>query len=128
MELKSNSNCKKKGLLKMSFAKKLNAKRNRQLDIDTTDFTYIKLADLYKENGPETVYTVLGCYQHDGQFGRESVAIIANHFVNLPHHLNDDIAEIMQNMDIIENKQLGFKVIPYTSKYGNFYTVQWIDL
>ena len=112
----------------MSFAKKLNAKRNRQLDIDTTDFTYVKLTDLYKENGAETVYTVLGCYQHDGQFGRESVVIIANHFVNLPHHLNDDVAEIMQNMDIIENKQLGFKVIPYTSKYGNFYTVQWIDL
>ena len=112
----------------MSFANKLNAKRNRQLDIDTTGFTYVKLADLYKENGAETVYTVLGCYQHDGQFGRESVVIIANYFVNLPHHLNDDVAEIMQNMNIIENKQLGFKVIPYTSKYGNFYTVQWIDL
>lgn len=112
----------------MSFASQLNSKRNRNLGVDTTNFNYIKLSELFSGNDPETVYTVLGCYQHDGQYGLESVVIIDGFMVNLPHHLNEDVKAIMDNIDIIENHKLGFKIVPYTSKYGKFFTVQWIDL
>ena len=112
----------------MSLASQLNSKRNRNLGIDTTNFNYIKLSELFSGNDPETTYTVLGAYQHDGQYGLESVVIIDGFMVNLPHHLNDDVKAILENIDVIENHKLGFKITPYTSKYGKFYTVQWIDL
>lgn len=111
-----------------SFAKQLNRKRHRDFDINTEGFNYVKLVDLYNENGADKVYTVLGCYQHNGQFGLESVLIIDGKFVNLPKHLNDDVKAIMDNMEVIDNRQLGFKVIPYTSKFGQFFTIEWIDL
>ena len=111
-----------------SLAEKLNQKRNRTLGVETKGFTYVKLADLFNENGAETVYPVLGAYQHKGQFGLESVLIITGKFVNLPKHLNDDVREIMNNPEIVQEKKLGFKIVPYKSKYGKFFTVEWIDM
>lgn len=111
-----------------SLAKQLNQKRNKNFGLETRGFKYVNLAGLYNENGADEIYRVLGAYQHQGQFGLESVLIIKGKFVNLPHHLNDDVSEILKHIDIIDNKQLGFKVYPYKSKYGQFYSVEWIDM
>lgn len=111
-----------------SLVKQLNQKRNKNFGVETKGFTYVKLSDLYNENGPDEVYQVLGAYQREGQFGLESVLIINGKFVNLPHHLNDDVSVILQNVEVIDNKQLGFKVEPYKSKYGQFHSVEWIDM
>ncbi len=112
----------------MNLAEQLNQKRKKNFGIETKGFTYVKLSDLYNENGADEVYPVLGAYQRRGQFGLESVLIINGKFVNLPHHLNDDVNVIMQHPEVIEAKKLGFKVEPYKSKYGQFYSVQWIDM
>lgn len=111
-----------------SLAQQLNQKRNKNFDVVTKGFNYVKLADLYNENGADEVYTVLGAYQHEGQFGLESVLIISGKFVNLPHHLNDDVSVLLQHIELIDDKKLGFKVYPYKSKYGEFFSVKWIDM
>lgn len=112
----------------MSLAEQLNQKRRKNFGVNTKGFTYVNLSYLYKKNGPDEVYPVLGAYQHEGQFGLSSILIINGKFVNLPHHLNDDVSAILQHIDIIDDQKLGFKVRPYTSKYGQFYSVEWIDL
>ena len=111
-----------------SLAKQLNQKRNKNFGLETRGFKYVNLAGLYNENGADEVYQVLGAYQREGQYGLESVLIINGKFVNLPHHLNDDVSAILQHIDIIDDQKLGFKVRPYTSKYGQFYSVEWIDM
>lgn len=110
-----------------SLAKQLNQKRNKNFGVETNGFTYVKLSDLYNDE-PDEVHPVLGAYQRQGQFGLSSVIIIEGKFVNLPKHLNDDVSAILQHIDVIDDKKLGFKVVPYKSKYGQFYSVEWIDM
>lgn len=117
----------------MSFADRFN-KGSVKFDVDTENFKYYSLEDLYKNNGKDRQYKLLGVYiNKKSKFGDAPVAILSDMFVNLPAHELDNIKEMLSNneaIEVIKAGKLGFIIEPYTSKnFGtDCYGVRWIDL
>lgn len=94
---------------------------------------YVKLEELYKENGSEYVYKVLGLYINSGKYGEQGTAVLDSVQVNLPMHLTETIRNIRENEDVVEdiNKgKVGFKIYKYEPKKYNTtsYSIVWVEL
>lgn len=117
----------------MSFAERFN-KGGIKFDVNTENFKYFSLEDLYKNNGKDYQYKLLGVYiNKKSKFGDAPVAILSDKFANLPVHELDVIKEMLSDVEVVEaikDGKLGFIIETYTSK--NFgtecYGVRWIDL
>ena len=98
------------------------------------DFEYYSLQQLYKNNGPDSVYRVLGLYINDkGSFGKQPLALTPHYYVNLPSHLLNDVTSMIEDQDIVDQinaGHAGFKIRTYVSnKYKKTcYSVEWADL
>ena len=81
---------------KFSFASKFN---KTSFGIDTTDFTFVKLTDLFnspQDGGGDVVHPIDGVYVHKSQLGDSPVIIDAanKRLVNLPSFTGETIREI----------------------------------
>ena len=67
--------------------------------IDVTDFEYCKLAALYNEKAPQTVYHLDGMWTNKSPLGESPVFICAElgKLVNMPMHLTPTVKEILAN-------------------------------
>ena len=119
----------------MSFASRHN-KGVRVFDIDLEGFEFINLETLYKDNKPDTVYTMDGVYINSkSEYGDHPVAIVAERslLVDLPGHMTEDIREILRSDAEVEEIKAGnakFVVESYKNKkYKNkiCYGIKWVD-
>ena len=94
---------------------------------------YTNLETLYKENGKDKVYKVLGLYINEGKFGEQGSAVLEDVQVNLPKHLVPVIKEIRSDENLVDDINqglVGFKIYKYyTKKYGReAYSINWVDI
>ena len=118
----------------MSFAARHN--KGNVFNCNTDGFSYYKLEDLYKENGPEQEYQVQGLYiNKKSEYGDAPVAITLDCFVNLPQHLLGECQDMLHSSEDIEDikaGKVGFKIEEYEKelKKGSktCYGIRWIDI
>lgn len=112
-----------------SLAEKYNTKKI--FDIDTEDFDYKSLEELYVDE--DTVYPVCGLYINTkGNFGDEPILATDEYYVNLPHHMADMVKEIIADEDAVYSINagyVGFTIYKYYQKKYNkeCYNIRWVD-
>ena len=115
---------------RFSFSKKFN--KERIFDIDTSDFGYVSLQELYQDD--ETVYPVRGIYENKKSLYGPAVVLATDSFyVNLPSHLFDECKEILSDrlaVNEIKKGRVGFTIYKYKlDKYSDtFYSIRWVDI
>ncbi|MBO5921331.1 MAG: hypothetical protein J6Q48_02970 [Bacteroidaceae bacterium] len=102
-----------------SLAKGLN--KERVFNVDTSDFDYIKLADLYERDGEGASYVIRAAYiGNKSEYADESPLLaIDDFYVNLPQHQLDVVKDILSDrvyINAINNGQLGFYIEAYDKK------------
>lgn len=104
-------------------------------DIDTTDFPYVKLADIYngkEDGGGDVVHPINGMYVHKSQLGDSPVIIDAENkrLVNLPQFTGDTVREILANsdaVDAIKENKVGYTIYEYESHAKKCYGITFVD-
>ena len=90
----------------MSFASKHN-KGAIDWGIDTKNFEYFKLEDLYNmDQGIDDPIELKGLFITSGEkseYGKSIVGILADKLVNLPQHMLDEVQEILQSDDDVSD-------------------------
>lgn len=115
----------------MGFAKKY---KKKKFDIDTSNFEYNKLSELYEENGKDALYHLCGVYINTkGNFGDSPVFATDFCFVNIPAHLLDTAREILnceEDIQAINSGKVAFKIYQYTDQKHNriCYSVEFFDI
>lgn len=125
-----------------SFGKKFN--KERLFPVDTSEFEYYSLEDLYKESleeaggdieeANEKEYTIYGVYINTkGNYGPAPVLAIEDRYVNLPAHMTETCEAMLKDpqcIKAINEGRCGFTIYQYTQKrYSNVcYSVRWCDL
>lgn len=117
-----------------SFGKKYNVER--KFDIDTSEFDYCSLEDLYEMTGedPEATFEIRGVYINSkGNFDDAPVIAIEDRYVNLPSHLTGACRAMLEDKDCIKainEGKCGFSIYKYHQKRFNkdCYAVKWVDL
>lgn len=98
-----------------------NFNKERLFDIDTSDFDYANLEDLFKRDGEGTVYTIRGAYiGTKSQFDPEvPMVAIDDCYVNLPVHQLPEIKAMLADrraIDGINKGQAGFVIEEFYQK------------
>ena len=106
-----------------SFASKFN---KTTFGIDTTDFQYTKLADIFNsenEGGKDVVHKINGLYVHKSQLGDSPVIIDEENkrLVNLPSHT-------IYRFDAIKDGKVGYTIYEYESHGKKCYSISFVDL
>lgn len=117
----------------ITFAKKFN---KTTFGIDTTDFNYVKLADLYNSadnGGSDVIRKIDGCYVHKSQLGDSPVIIDVENkqLVNLPAHTAETIREILADTEAVETikaGKVGYTIYEYESHGKKCYSISFVDL
>ena len=117
---------------KFSFASKFN---KTSFGIDTTDFTFVKLTDLFnskQDGGGDVVHPIDGVYVHKSQLGDSPVIIDATNkrLVNLPSFTGETIREILQHSDAIQaikDGKVGYTIYEYESHGKKCYNITFVD-
>lgn len=106
----------------------------RLFDVDTTDFQYKSLEELYAEYGAEEIFTVKGIWINSkGIYDDAPVVATDEFYVNFPSHLTGVTNAILQDkkaIAAINNGKCGFKIVTYVkSKYNKTcYSIEWVDI
>ena len=117
----------------MSFASRHN-KSGVNFDIDTKDFTFKSLKDLYKENGKNCEYAMYGAYiNRKSEYGDHPVAIIPElmTLADFPASMTEEVEGMLMSdediSDIKEGKAV-FKIKEYKhKKYKKLcYGIEWV--
>ena len=121
----------------MSFAKK-HKKGAIDWGINTENFEYFKLQDLYEMNGADEKYVLKGVFINKNkpekqlkEFGVSPVAILEDKLVNLPNHMADEVEAIMKDEEDIQsilNGEAVFKIREYESHGKTCYGVDWQEV
>lgn len=121
----------------MSFASK-HKKGLIDWGVNTENFEYSSLEDLYGINGEDAVYTLKGVFINKNktekqlkEFGVSPVGILEDRFVNLPNHMADEVAEMLKDEEdiaSIKNGEAVFKIRPYESHGKTCYGVDWQEV
>lgn len=107
--------------------------RTRKFDIDTTDFEYISLAELYGQD-QDKVHVIRGIYINTkSKYGAAPVFAIDGYFVNVPAHLLDTCQEMLQDdetIDLINAGKAGFTIYIYhNDKFKiDCFGVEFVDI
>lgn len=122
----------------MAFTTFSSFNRERLFDIDTSDFEYVKLKDLYERDGEGEVYRVRGIYiGTKSEFAEESPLLATDEcYVNLPQHQLLDIKEMLNSraaINMINSGTAGFTIEKYVKKLKSgakkdCYKAAWCDL
>lgn len=115
-----------------SFASTFN---KTSFGIDTTDFPYVKLIDIYnskKNGGGDVVHPINGMYVHKSRLGDSPVIIDAENklLVNLPQFTGDTVREILANsdaVDAIKANKVGYTIYEYESRDKKCYGITFVD-
>ena len=118
----------------MSFAKKYN-KGNVIFDIDISDFSFMKLSDIYTSYG-KNVIKVDGLYiNKKGRYEPHPVAINVEEktLIDLPKHMTETVEEILkdgESISLIKRGCVGLRATKYTDKKykKTCYSVEWVDM
>lgn len=116
-----------------SFASKFN---KTTFGIDTTDFQYIKLADIFNsenEGGKDVVHKINGLYVHKSKLGDSPVIIDEENkrLVNLPGHTAETVREILADAEAVETikaGKVGYTIYEYESHGKECYSISFVDL
>lgn len=118
----------------MSFAKR-HKKGLIDWGVDTENFEYFKLADLFEMNGEDEVYTLKGVFINKNktekqlkEYGASPVGILADKLINLPNHMLEEVEEIMKCEEDIDDILAGnakFKIRSYESHGKTCYGIDW---
>lgn len=122
-----------------SFASSFNTKR--LFDIDTSDFEYKKLEELWNENSEivaeeevcTKVFPVCGLYlNRKSMYDPQPVVATDECYVNLPANMFDSALEILSDpraIKAINDGKVGFQIDKYYQKrYEKYcYSVIWVD-
>ena len=122
-----------------SFASSFNTKR--LFDIDTSDFEYKKLEELWNENSEivaeeevcTKVFPVCGLYLNKkSMYDPQPVVATDECYVNLPANMFDSALEILSDpraITAINHGKVGFQIDKYYQKrYEKYcYSVIWVD-
>lgn len=116
-----------------SFASKFN---KTTFGIDTTDFQYTKLADIFNsenEGGKDVVHNINGLYVHKSQLGDSPVIIDEKNkrLVNLPSHTAETVREILADDEAVETikaGEVGYTIYEYESHGKKCYSISFVDL
>lgn len=122
-----------------SFASSFNTKK--LFDIDTSDFEYKKLEELWNENSDivaeeevcTKVFPVCGLYLNKkSMYGPQAVLATDEYYVNLPENMYDSAVEILSDpraIKAINDGKVGFQIDKYYQKrYEKYcYSVIWVD-
>lgn len=116
----------------MSFATKHNSKMNLFTFEVPDSFEFKTLGQLYKSKGEKAVHQVNLIYiNKKGKFGDQPVIATNDELVNFPHHMLDNVLEILEDaesVNLINNGCVGFEIYTYENEYGLNYGVQWADI
>lgn len=118
---------------KFSFANTFN---KTSFGIDTTDFPYIKLKDIFEsesEGGPDLVHPINGLYVHKSELGDSPVIVdaTAKRLINLPSHMGETVREILANreaVDAIKEGKVGYIIYTYESHKKKCYSISFVDV
>ena len=116
-----------------SFASKFN---KTTFGIDTTDFQYTKLADIFtseSEGGKDVIHKINGLYVHKSQLGNIPVIIDVENkrLVNLPSHTAETVREILADdeaVQTIKDGKVGYTIYEYDSHSKKCYYISFVDL
>lgn len=116
-----------------SFASKFN---KTTFGIDTTNFQYVKLADIFNsenEGGKDVVHKINGLYVHKSQLCECPVIIDEENkrLVNLPSHTAETVREILADDEAIETikaGKVGYTIYEYEIHSKKCYSISFIDL
>lgn len=116
-----------------SFASKFN---KTTFGIDTTDFQYTKLADIFNsenEGGKDVIHNINGIYVHKSQLGDSPVIIDEKNkrLVNLPSHTAETVREILADDEAVETikaGKVGYTIYEYESHGKKCYSISFVDL
>lgn len=116
-----------------SFASKFN---KTTFGIDTTDFQYTKLADIFNsenEGGKDVIHDINGIYVHKSQLGDSPVIIDEKNkrLVNLPTHTAETVREILADdeaVQTIKDGKVGYMIYEYESHGKKCYSISFVDL
>lgn len=116
-----------------SFASKFN---KTTFGIDTTDFQYTKLADIFNsenEGGKDVIHEINGLYVHKSQLGDSPVIIdeANKRLVNLPSHIAETVREILADdeaVQTIKDGKVGYTIYEYESHGKMCYSISFVDL
>lgn len=121
----------------MAFTSFASFNKERLFDIDTTDFEYAKLADLFELNGEDHEYQLLGLYiGTKSEFDPETpIGAIEGSYVNFPQFQLSEVKAMLdsrQAIAAIRNGVAGFRIESYTKKLKSgakkqCYKAVWID-
>lgn len=122
----------------MAFQSFASFNKERLFDVDTSDFEYIKLKDLYERDGEGEVYPIRGIYiGTKSEFADESPLLATDtHYVNLPQHQLIDIKDMLnsrQAINCINAGGAGFTIEKYIKKLKSgaskvCYKAHWVDM
>lgn len=115
-----------------SFASTFN---KASFGIDTTNFPYVKLIDIYnseKEGGGDVVHPINGMYVHKSQLSDSPVIIDAENkrLVNLPQFTGKTVREILANSDAvgaIKANKVGYRIYEYESHGKKCCGITFVD-
>ena len=115
-----------------SFASKFN---KTSFGIDTTEFKYVKLSDLYNSpdcGGGDIIHSINGLFVHKSQLGDAPVCIDADAriLVNLPAHTTETIREILADSDAVQaikDGKVGYVIYEYDSHGKKCYGINFVD-
>lgn len=120
----------------MSFASK-HKKGGIQWGIDTADFEYFKLEDLFKKDGADATYQLCGVFINSNktekelkEYGPSVVAILGDKLVNLPSHMADEVKDIMADEEDVADIKAGnvwFRIRSYESHGKTCYSPDWLE-
>lgn len=116
-----------------SFATKFN---KTTFGIDTTDFQYTKLANIYtseSEGGKDVIHKINGIYVHKSHLGDSPVIIDEENkrLVNLPSHTAETVREILaddESVQTIKEGKVGYTIYEYESHGKKCYSISFVDL
>lgn len=124
-----------------SFASSYNVKK--LFDIDTSDFEYHKLEELFEENSVENpelgtvcdkIFPVRGVYINSkSMFDPQPTIATDDCYVNFPAHMYQAAVDILRDpraISAINSGKVGFKIEKYYQKrfQKDCYTATWVDM
>lgn len=121
----------------MSFAKK-HKKGTIDWGVNTENFEYFKLQDLFEMNGADEKYVLKGVFVNRNkpekqlkEFGASPVGILEDKLINLPNHMLSEVEEILKDEEDIEsimNGEAVFKIRQYESHAKTCYGIDWQEV
>lgn len=125
-----------------SFSKKFN--KQRMFTVDTSNFEYCNLEDLFNEQlelcdgdvevASEVVYVIRGVYINTKSlYDPAPVIALDDRYVNLPSHMTQTCMDMLADLTCIKainEGKCGFKIYQYEQKRFNktCYSVEWLDV